>query len=253
MNTYRPHHVLLIAAASVLLALALAACGAPQQQTAAPTADPASVVQQFYTLLNAKKVNEAMALTADDYVMNDPSGTYDKAGAAKQWQSVVDAGLTFEQTNFKNTGGRVTSCYLVRENGKEIDKGCDNVTHVRQGKIIFDGLEPAEHIWLVQRYYELVNKGDIDNAATLIADDAVFINPTGSYTGKAAIVAPLRAQAKDGLTFDLSNFREQDGRVVYDYIVKQKGDTLDKGTDGLTKIKAGKIIFDGTEKTELVK
>jgi ketosteroid isomerase-like protein len=248
MSTHRPHHVLLIAAASLLLALALAACGAPQ--AAAPAADPAGVVQQFYTLLNAKKVNEAMALTADDYVMNDPSGTYDRAGAAKQWQSVVDAGLTFEQTNFKNTDGRVTSCYLVRENGNEIDKGCNNVTHVRQGKIIFDGLEPAEHIWLVQRYYQLVNKGDIDNAAALIADDAVFINPTGSYTGKAAIVAPLRAQAKDGLTFELSNFREQDGRVVYDYIVKQKGDTLDKGTDGLTKVKAGKIIFDGTEKTE---
>jgi ketosteroid isomerase-like protein len=250
MNTRRPYLVRLIATASLLLAIALAACGAPQPQAAAPAIDPAGVVQQFYTLLNAKKVNEAMALTADDYVMNDPSGTYDRAGAAKQWQNVVDAGLTFEQSNFKNTDGRVTSCYLVRENGKEIDKGCNNVTHVRQGKIIFDGLESAEHIWLVQRYYQLVNKGDIDNAATLIADDAVFINPTGSYTGKAAIVAPLRAQAKDGLTFELSNFREQDGRVVYDYIVKQKGDTLDKGTDGLTKVKAGKIIFDGTEKTE---
>ena len=44
-------------------------------------------------------------------------------------------------------------------------------------------------------------------------------------------------------------YSEQEGRVVYDYIVKQKGDALDKGTDGLTIIKGGKIIFDGTEKT----
>ena len=250
MNTRKHMYAAFVAAASLLLALALAACGSAAPQAAAPTADPANVVQSFYTLINAKKVDEAMRLTADDYVMNDPFGTYDRAGAAKQWQNVVDAGLTFEQTNFKNTDGRVTSCYLVRENGKEVDKGCNNVTHVRQGKIIFDGLELAENIWVVQRYYEQVNKGNIDNAATFIADDALFINPTGSYKSKAEIVASLRAQAKDGLTFELSNFREQDGRVVYDYIVKAKGDTLDKGTDGLTKIKAGKIIFDGTEKTE---
>jgi ketosteroid isomerase-like protein len=230
------------------LLLALAACGAPQ--AAAPAADAANVVQSFYALINANKVDEAMRLTADDYVMNDPFGTYDRVSAAKQWQSVVDAGLTFEQTNFKSVDGRVTSCYLVREKGTQIDEGCNNVTHVRQGKIIFDGLEQAERIWVVQRYYALVNKGDIDGAAAFIADDALFINPTGNYKSKAEIVAALRAQAKDGLTFELSNFREQDGRVVYDYIVKAGGDTLDKGADGLTKIKDGKIIFDGTEKSE---
>jgi ketosteroid isomerase-like protein len=238
------------AAASMLLALALAACGSAAPQAPVPTTDPAGVVQSFYALINADKVEEAMRLTADDYVMNDPFGTYDRAGAAKQWQNVVDAGLTFEQTNFKNTDGRVTSCYLVREKGTQVDQGCNNVTHVRQGKIIFDGLEPAENIWAVQRYYALVNKGDIENAAAFIADDALFINPTGSYKSKAEIVASLRAQAKEGLTFELSNFRETGGRVVYDYVVKAGGDTLDKGTDGLTKVKDGKIIFDGTEKTE---
>jgi ketosteroid isomerase-like protein len=268
MKTRTSINLKLVAAASLLLTIVLAACRpvapavpaaraarATQPQPAAPAITPESVVQQFYTLVNAKEVDKAMALTADNYVMNDPFGTYDKAGAAKQWQNVVDAGLTFEQTNFKNSDGRgrVTSCYLVRENGKEIDKGCNNVTHVRDGKIIFDGLEPAENVWIVQRYHDAVNKGDIDTAATYITDDAVFINPTGSYKNKAEIVAGLRAQAKDGLTFELSNFREKDGRVVYDYVVKQKGDTLDKGMDGLTKVKAGKIIFDGTEKTEPAK
>src|SRR5215207_2212030 len=153
MNSRTYMHILTLAAAGLMLALALAACGAAPQATAT---DPANVVQSFYTLINANKVDEAMRLTADDYVMNDPFGTYDRVGATKQWQSVVDAGLTFEQTNFKNTDGRVTSCYLVRENGKEVDKGCNNVTHVRQGKIIFDGLELAENIWVVQRYYEQV-------------------------------------------------------------------------------------------------
>lgn len=259
MNTQIPINLKRIVSLSLLLTATLAACrpaapAAPPKAaapaTSAGTAE--SVVQKFYVLLNDKKVGEAMTLTADDYVMNDPMGTYTKTAATKQWQAVVDAGLTFEQTNFKDSDGlgRVTSCYLVRENGKEVDKGCNNVTHVRDGKIIFDGLEAAENVWIVQRYYDAVNKGDIDKGASFISDGAIFINPTGSYKNKADILTSLRAQAKDGLTFELSNFREKEGRVVYDYIVKTKGTTLDKGTDGLTKVKNGKIIFDGTEKTE---
>ena len=108
-----------------------------------------------------------MRLTADDYVMNDPTGTYDRASAAQQWQGVVDAGLTFEQTNLVNADGRVTSCYLVRQNGSQVDKGCDNVTHVRKGKIIFDSLEGAEHIWVVQRYYERLSGGDAERPRSL--------------------------------------------------------------------------------------
>jgi ketosteroid isomerase-like protein len=251
MNSRNQKQPIIVAAISLLLTIVLSAC-----QPVAPTAesvDPAKIVEKFYQLVNAKDIDKAMALAADDYVMNDPSGTYNKADAAKQWKSVVDAGLSFEQTNFKNTNGRVTSCYLVRAaSGSEIDKGCDNVTHVRDGKIIFDGLQSAENIWIVQSYYAALNKGNMDAVAKYIADEAVFINPTGNYKNKNEIMTSLRAQAKEGLTFELSNFRiqKEKGRVVYDYVVKQKGEILDKGTDGVTKVKDGMIVFDGTEKTE---
>lgn len=55
---------------------------------------------------------------------------------------------------------------------------------------------------------------------------------------------------KGGLSFALSNFREQEGRVVYDYVVSAKGNALDKGSDGVTRIREGAIIFDGTERTD---
>lgn len=208
------------------------------------------VVQKFYELINAKDVDSAMALTASDYVMNDPFGTYDRAGAAVQWQAVVDAGLSFNQTEFKNLrGGRVTSCYEVFENGTSIDKGCGNVTHVRDGKIVFDGLENAEQIWVVQEYYEALNAGNIDFAMSFIASDAVFINPTGTYEGADAIRESLEGLKTDGITFDLSNFRNTDGTIVYDYEVLQGGNVLDKGTNGLTQVKDGLVIFDGTEET----
>jgi hypothetical protein len=53
----------------------------------------------------------------------------------------------------------------------------------------------------------------------------------------------------DGITFDLSNFRNMDGKVVYDYKVMQGSNLLDQGTNGLTVVKDGKIVFDGTEDT----
>jgi ketosteroid isomerase-like protein len=208
------------------------------------------IVQEFYEAFNANEIERGMSLTAEDYVMNDPFGTYDRAGAAVQWQAVRDAGLTFNQTDFENTGnGRVTSCYEVFENGNSIDKGCGNVTHVRDGKIIYDGLETAEQIWVVQKYYEALNAKDLDLAMSFIAPDALSINPTGTYEGADAIRESLAGLNTDGITFSLSNFRNTDGTIIYAYEVLQGGNVLDQGTNGLTIVKDGKIIFDGTEDT----
>jgi hypothetical protein len=162
----------------------------------------------------------------------------------------VDYGLSFNQTELTNTGnGRVTSCYEVFENGKSIDKGCGNVTHVHDGKIIYDGLENAEQIWVVQKYYEALNAKNLDLAMSFIASDALFINPTGTYEGADAIHESLAGLNADGITFDLSNFRNTDGTIVYDYEVMQGGNVLDKGMNGLTIVKDGLVVFDGTEET----
>jgi len=232
----------------VTASLLLVAC-AP----AAPVkdmSDPVTVVKTFYELFNARELDKAMDLTADDYVMNDPFGTYDRAAAAVQWKAVMDGGITFNQTNFVDTGdGRVTSCYEVFENGTSVDKGCGNVTHVRDGKIIFDGLEAAEQVWIVQKYYEALNAKKLDLAMSFIAPDALFVNPTGTYEGADAIRESLAGLNKDGITFDLSNFRNTDGNIVYDYEVLQGGNTLDTGTNGLTVVKDGMVVFDGTEET----
>src|SRR5919108_179184 len=249
MNTKRLLSTLMLLLVTTSLLLAACAPAAPATP-AKDLSDPVAVVQTFYELYNANKIDEAMALTAEDYVMNDPFGTYDRAGAAVQWQSVRDAGLTFNQTNFADTGdGRVTSCYEVFENGKSIDKGCGNVTHVRDGKIIYDGLEAAEQVWVVQKYYEALNAKQLDLAMSFIAGDALFINPTGTYEGAEAIRESLAGLNTDGITFDLSNFRNTDGKIIYDYKVMQAGNVLDQGTNGLTVVKDGKVVFDGTEDT----
>jgi ketosteroid isomerase-like protein len=202
MNTKRLLSTVMLLFVTASLLLAACAPAAP----ATPVKDmsnPVTVVQTFYELFNANKLDQAMALTAPDYVMNDPFGTYDRDAAAKQWKSVRDSGITFNQTDFVDTGdGRVTSCYEVLENGKSVDKGCGNFTHVRDGKIIFDGLEAAEQIWVVQKYYEALNAKKLDLAMSFIAPNALFINPTGTYEGADAIRQSLQGLNTDGITFD---------------------------------------------------
>src|ERR1044071_4618997 len=86
---------LLIVTASLLLVACAPALPASPVAPAKNMSDPVTVVQTFYELFNAKDLDKAMSLTAQDYVMNDPFGTYDRAAAAVQWKVVMDAGITF--------------------------------------------------------------------------------------------------------------------------------------------------------------
>ena len=108
----------------------------------------------------------------------------------------------------------------------------------------------SEAASLVQRYYNAVNVEDLDTAMSFIAEEAVFINPMGSFIGKEEIRASLEILFEENITFEISNFRDTDGRVVYDYKVLVDGEGAEPGTDGLTIVKEGMIVFDGTERTE---
>lgn len=105
-------------------------------------------------------------------------------------------------------------------------------------------------VQVVKDYYAALNEGQIDKAMTYVSDEASFINPTGTYVGKAAIQESLQGLATDGITFDLSGFEDDNGRIVYDYKVMQGDQVLDQGSGGLTIVRDGKIIFDGTVDTE---
>ena len=104
---------------------------------------------------------------------------------------------------------------------------------------------------LVAAYYDALNAKDIDKAMSFIAPDAVFINPNGTFSGAAEIKQSLEEGFAVELTFNLGNFREDAGRVVYDYEVLVAGEIVETGTDGLTIVKDGKIVFDGTERSEV--
>jgi limonene-1,2-epoxide hydrolase len=108
--------------------------------------------------------------------------------------------------------------------------------------------EDAVHI--VKAFYADVNANEIDKAMRYVSPKAVFINPIGKYTGRAAIRAFLRRGASEGIAFEHTNFRVDGGRVIYDFRVKQYASIVAAGHDGLTVVKDGKIVFEGTEATE---
>ena len=108
-----------------------------------------------------------------------------------------------------------------------------------------------QSIAVVKKFYAAVNAEDIDRAMTYVSQDAVFVNPTGRYDGKAQIRKFLARGTSTDTRFEHSNFRVKAvGRVVYDFVVMDGGQQVAQGMDGLTRVAEGKIYFDGTEADE---
>lgn len=101
---------------------------------------------------------------------------------------------------------------------------------------------------VVKNYYDAIAAKDLDRAMSFFADDAQLTNPQTTYRGTAAIRPYLRGMFDVGFHSENSNYRESDGEVRYDYKVFIGEAQVDQGTDGLTIVKEGKILFDGLEK-----
>ena len=108
----------------------------------------------------------------------------------------------------------------------------------------------GDPVQIVKAFYADVNANKIDKAMRYVAPTAVFINPTGTYKGRAAIRKFLQRGASEGIVFHHTNFRVHGGSVVYDFRVKQYNSIVATGSDGLTVVKDGKIVWDGTVATK---
>lgn len=239
----------------VLAALVLTACAQSSASGAssAQSSEAITITQKFYEAIHQKKIDVAMSYVADDAVFINPTGTYKgKAEIQASLEGLAQDGISFDLNEFKDKDGRVNYAYKVLQNGQTLDSGTDGITIVKNGKVIFDGTETTEAEWLkamnvpvadaqmseaitvVKSYYEAYNKKQIDAAMHYLADDVLFINPTGTYEGKAQIHEHLQGLADGGLSFELSEFKDKDGRVTYAYKVLQNGQVVEVGTNGLT-------------------
>ena len=106
----------------------------------------------------------------------------------------------------------------------------------------------TDSVTVLQNYYAALTAGDLDKAMSYVADDAVFIDPMGKYVGLEEIRAAYEGQVNIGGKWEPSNIKDTNGkgRLVYDFKAFINDVLVYDGT-GLTVVKDGKIIFDGSE------
>ncbi len=112
------------------------------------------------------------------------------------------------------------------------------------------GVQPAEKdaLTVFKRFYEATSAKDIDTAMTFVAENAVFANEQGRWSGPGPIRAYLHGGLiENNITFELSDFKQTDNKVTYTYKISMNGNEIDTGQDGLAIVENSKIIFFGTE------
>ena len=109
----------------------------------------------------------------------------------------------------------------------------------------------GDPVQVVKEFFDAVNAHQIDKAMRYVSPKAVFDEPIGTFRGRAAVRGLLRREVAHQIVFHHSNFRVHGGRVVYDFRLTQYPfGIVATGTDGLTVVKGGKIVWDGDLREE---
>jgi ketosteroid isomerase-like protein len=104
-------------------------------------------------------------------------------------------------------------------------------------------------ISIVQGSNDRLNQDDLDGFMEFFAEDAVIIDPHGTYVGSAAIRDYIEKEVvPQNYRFELSNFNSTGNDVTYTYMVYINNVLRDTNEDGLDVVVDGKIIFEGTGK-----
>jgi limonene-1,2-epoxide hydrolase len=107
-------------------------------------------------------------------------------------------------------------------------------------------------VQIVKAFFSAMNAHQIDKAMSYVSPKAVFDEPIGRFTGRAAIRGLLRREVfRDRIVVHHSNFRVHGDRVVYDFrLTQDPGGVVAAGNNGLDIVMDGKIVYDGTEATK---
>jgi limonene-1,2-epoxide hydrolase len=105
----------------------------------------------------------------------------------------------------------------------------------------------GDPVQVVKAFFADLNAHQIDKAMRYVAPGAVFDEPIGRFTGRAAVRRLLLREVSDGMVVHHSNFRVHGDRVIYDFRLTEYFGTVATGNNGLDIVKDGKIVYDGTE------
>ena len=127
-----------------LAALVLAACAQSSAPGASNPQAPGAItiVQNYYAAIKANQLDIVMSFYADDALLTTPQGKYQgKAAIRPYMKSLLDQGYYSENSNYRESSGEVRYDYKVYLGSALVDQNNDGLTIVKNGKIVFDGLE----------------------------------------------------------------------------------------------------------------
>jgi hypothetical protein len=103
----------------------------------------------------------------------------------------------------------------------------------------------TDPITIVREFYAAIAGQEVDKAMTYVAEDAQFINPTGTYNGKDEVRGNIQALSDGKFVFELRDLKNDNGLVTYGYTLYIDGEAVEEGDNGATVVRDGKIVFDG--------
>src|SRR6185503_20191944 len=165
------------------------------------TLDPITIVQTYYEAIANKDLDTMTALLADNVLSTYPGGKFQgKDAVLGSIKAVTAEDFHSENSNYRESNGEVRYDYKVYFGDELVDQNTNGLTIVKNGKIVFDGLEqdkpletlPAlgsatlDPITIVQTYYEAIANKDLDTMTALLADNVLSTSPGGKFQGKDA-------------------------------------------------------------------
>jgi hypothetical protein len=108
---------------------------------------------------------------------------------------------------------------------------------------------PTANIKIAATFWDLVSAGDVAGAMAYVDPQAEFRSSGDVYSGPAQIQPVLEGYVAAGYKFHMTHLVDDGtGRIAYWYEVYDKAgtSTVSYGLDGLTIVRGGHLVFDGT-------
>jgi limonene-1,2-epoxide hydrolase len=113
------------------------------------------------------------------------------------------------------------------------------------------GPKSKDAITIVKEYWAALDAHDLDKAMSYLADDAIGCcdDTNNTVQGREKIRALFQQMFSiyPDIRNQNSDYSEKNGEVRYTYKMIIGSNVVASGSDGLTIVKDGKIIFDGLE------
>lgn len=211
-----------------------------------PVSGPHSVVKAMYTALNAKDLDGAMQLFADDavYIIQRRPIADIKMGKdqIRAWLAQdMDNGILNEFSDLASSANNLTVLYKRIRDAEVISQEHQTFV-VQNGRITGVGVDPES---VVRYAFSAMNDKEIDVALAFFTEDAVCtISPGKLSVGKKAIRSAVQQLIDSGAVFE-THVTDEEGfyEVVWELRIYDRAGNMISESHKTSFLQNGKIVI----------